>query len=447
MRILHVPPGYYPYASGGTEEYVAALAAQLAASGQEVVITAPAQDGHASSYTHDGIPVKRFHIGAEHDVATLYRVGDPEAGANFGAVLDETEPDLVHLHAFSPATSLVAVREASRRGIPTVYTFHYAAAVCMRSTLMRWGTEVCDGYIDLDRCAACRLHEAGMPRVLAQATGHVPVAVGKTIGSSGLRGSAWTALRARELTGLFREHFDEYMQRIARVVIVAEWLRPVLLRNRVPLEKIYFSGQGLPFPAGTTIPAGGQVPAGQRPVRLALLTRASPPKGAHVAVEALAQAPEINVRLDVFALAQSKAGEEYVDMLRDLARGDSRVRFCPPVPHPDVLDTLKQYHLLVVPSQGVEVAPLVILEAFAAGTPVIASDLGGITEMVTNGKNGLLVQADSLKAWTSAFRRLASEDGLVEHLRSGIVPPRGMDDVALEMLALYRSLLQGSTEE
>ena len=58
---------------------------------------------------------------------------------------------------------------------------------------------------------------------------------------------------------------------------------------------------------------------------------------------------------------------------------------------------LSRIDVLAVPSQWLETGPLVVLEAFAAGTPVIGSDLGGIRELVSDGRDGLLVPHDDVR--------------------------------------------------
>jgi len=98
---------------------------------------------------------------------------------------------------------------------------------------------------------------------------------------------------------------------------------------------------------------------------------------------------------------------------------------------------LKQYHALVVPSQGLETGPLVVLEAFAAGIPVIGSRLGGISELVINGVDGILLNANSGKDWNESPRILIDQLGVLRQLRAGVKPPRS---VAQDMIAIYREL-------
>jgi glycosyltransferase involved in cell wall biosynthesis len=71
---------------------------------------------------------------------------------------------------------------------------------------------------------------------------------------------------------------------------------------------------------------------------------------------------------------------------------------------------------LVVPSRWYEGQPRAIVEAFAAGVPVIASNIGGLPELVENDVNGCLV--DDVEGWTEALQRLAADDR-VQRLGAG----------------------------
>jgi len=85
-----------------------------------------------------------------------------------------------------------------------------------------------------------------------------------------------------------------------------------------------------------------------------------------------------------------------------------------------------------------------VLEAFAAGVPVLGSRLGGIAELVREDVDGILVEPASVAGWTAALRTLATEPDRLARLRTGIRPPRTMTTAAAEMAALYRRLLEKS---
>ncbi len=83
----------------------------------------------------------------------------------------------------------------------------------------------------------------------------------------------------------------------------------------------------------------------------------------------------------------------------------------------EVKNYLKNSDLLVVPSiidslGETEGAPVVVMEAMAAGKPIIASDVGGISDMVSDNLNGIIVQPKDVAALTQAFKTVYSKDSL-----------------------------------
>ena len=128
-------------------------------------------------------------------------------------------------------------------------------------------------------------------------------------------------------------------------------------------------------------------------------------------------------------------------MLSAIAAGDSRVRFLPPVAPGAVIATLAGYDVTLVPSLWLETGPLVVYESFAAGVPVIGSDLGGIPEIVRDGVDGMLVRPGDVAAWGAALATVVRDRGRLDALRANVRPPRTMADAAREMAELYGRLV------
>ncbi|MCA9322432.1 MAG: glycosyltransferase, partial [Planctomycetes bacterium] len=114
-------------------------------------------------------------------------------------------------------------------------------------------------------------------------------------------------------------------------------------------------------------------------------------------------------------------------------------------PNGRIAEVLAGIDVLVVPSLWFENSPLTIHEAWLAGIPVLASDRGGMAELVDDGVNGLhfrLGDADDLRA---KIRRLIDDRQLVRQLsnRPGVV--KNIRDDAVDMEARYRRLVLGET--
>jgi glycosyltransferase involved in cell wall biosynthesis len=433
VRIIQVPFCFYPDAAGGTEAYVTDLARALANEhGREVVIAAPG--AKSEEYVHDGLRVRRFATSAEvNDVSELYGEGDELAAAEFDKILEEEKPDIVHLHAFTRGVSLKLVRAAKARTIPVAFTYHTPTVSCLRGTMMHWGAEPCDGVMDARVCAACTLHGKGMPRLAAQVLAHF------RFPNPAPRFRFGTALRMRSLVefrhATTRSLFDE----VDHIIAVCWWVKDVLIRNGVPEHKITLCRQGVVEKSEVE----SWKPRGERtqsasPVRIAFLGRLDPTKGVHVLIRAVRFLPSARIALDIFGIIQGRG--RYEQRLRAIANGDNRIQFRAPVPADQVVPTLRNYDLLAVPSQWLETGPLVVLEAFAAGIPVIGPRLGGIAELVTDGVNGILVEPNSVPAWAAALEKTWREPESLKNLRAQIQPPRTMSRVAEEMANLYSTL-------
>jgi glycosyltransferase involved in cell wall biosynthesis len=446
MRVIEIPYCFHPDPVGGTEVYVEALAHELKARGIEVIVAAPGE--RDAGYEHNGLKVRRYGVGPVEELRELYGEGDAQAAAEFARILDEERPDLVHLHAFTRGVSLKVVRQAKCRKIPVVFTYHTPTVSCQRGTLLRWGKEVCDGLLRPDLCTACTLHGLGAKRLLAHSLARMPSVLNGWMAKAHLSGGIWTALRMRGLVELRHSAFYALMQEVDHIVVLAEWTRELLLRNGIPPDKLTLCRHGLLRPSSNTrgpqsetINSKFETRNGQSAVRIAFLGRLDPTKGPDLLVRAVRALPQAALELHLYGIVQGNSGV-YVERLRALAQNDKRIEFRSPVPPEGVVQLLSTYDLVAVPSRWLETGPLVVLEAFAAGTPVLGSRLGGIAELVTDGVNGILVEVDSLEGWKEAIGRLLEDRTQIETLRRGIRPPRSIEEVADEMIEVYARLCQ-----
>jgi glycosyltransferase involved in cell wall biosynthesis len=425
---------------GGTEVYVEALAREQQRRGVDVVLAAPGQQ--TSREIDAGLVVQRFNVSAPRDVGDVYGEGDEGASRAFAGIVDQQEPHIVHLHAFTSAVSAKLAQAVQRRGKRLVFTYHTPTVSCQRGTLMRWGTEVCDGKLDVHLCASCTLQGLGLNREAGWLLGAIPSPVGLAVGKLGLAGGGWTALRMTRLVEVQQAAFRSFIRDMDRVVVLCQWAHELLMRNGIPGRKITLSRHGLPE-ASMRHRAADVAPRPDRgPLRIAFLGRLHPTKGADILLRALATMPDAPLELHIFGIAENANGSQYGHFLRSLAANDARVSFFEPVTSNDVPLLLSGYDMLAVPSRWLETGPLVVLEAFAAGVPVLGSRLGGIAELVVDGVNGLLVEPDSVEAWAGILRQLSERRELVSRLRAGVRPPRLMEAVADDMLKIYQELLQ-----
>jgi len=436
MRVLHVSYSWLPAPPGGTEIYVDRLMRDLDSLGVESVVSAPAETGGREVI--DGRAVYRFDAsGKDSTIESVYG-GDAAAAVKFGAVLDEVTPDVLHQHAFSPACSSALVRLAQARGIPTVFTYHTPTASCVRGTLMRWGTDRCDGLIDPNACTKCVLQRHGVPKTLARLAGVVPAAFASGAARRGLSGGVWTSIRMRRLVEAYQRDVRALLSSADRIVVLTDWVGELLRRNGVSSDRLVPCAHGVaPVPPPPPRTTRGRV-------RLVHLGRLDPVKGTALLLRAMRNAPDAAVDLDIFGVVQDTSAAAEFNRLAQLASGDARIRLLPGIPHAEVTARLAGYDAVVVPSQWMETGPLVVLEAFAAGVPVIGSNLGGIADKVQHGHNGLLVSTwNDEQAWSDALRQAGDRRSLLQQLARCVATPRSSATVAADMARLYRTLCSG----
>ena len=104
----------------------------------------------------------------------------------------------------------------------------------------------------------------------------------------------------------------------------------------------------------------------------------------------------------------------------ELGLGD-RVRFLGAGTRDDVVRLFRAADVALLTSAW-ENLPHTVLEALAAGTPVVATAVGGVPEVVREGENGLLVAAGDVEAIAGALARLLGDDALRERLAAGAAP-------------------------
>ena len=132
---------------------------------------------------------------------------------------------------------------------------------------------------------------------------------------------------------------------------------------------------------------------------------------------------------------------DYAEPLVARAGADPRIAFVGPFPFGDLGAALGAIDVLVVPSTWYENTPFVVLEAFAAGVPVVATDLGGLSEIVVDGICGDLFPRGDVDALRGKLQRLVDEPDRIARYRAALPVPRTLTDDADALRSLYAELL------
>jgi len=183
----------------------------------------------------------------------------------------------------------------------------------------------------------------------------------------------------------------------------------------------------------------------EKPGKIVFAGRLLPLKGVHDLLEATAAvARSHDVEL---VLAGSLGSSRYVSRLRSQARAlnvENRVQFRGILDESELLNELAEASALVLPSYQ-ETAPMVIQEAMAAGVPVIATSVGGVSHQIQEGETGYVVEPGNVtmlaQSLTILLRDKELRDTMSDAARQFAVSNYRADGIAAQTIAVYEQVL------
>lgn len=174
-------------------------------------------------------------------------------------------------------------------------------------------------------------------------------------------------------------------------------------------------------------------------------------KGPSVAVESFAELLTSRdrdsepVKLHIIGGASGPGGFDELDRCHQLIDQygiANQVRFFDPVPHSVLADHYRAADVVIVPSRS-ESFGLVAAEAQACGTPVVASNIGGLPYVVNASESGLLVDNSDPRAFAAAIAAILDHPSFAERLSDGAVAYSqkfSWDATAVRLLELYEGI-------
>ena len=262
------------------------------------------------------------------------------------ALLAAERPDVAHFTNTFPLVSPAAYDACRSADVPVVQSLHNYRLLCPAATFLR------DGRV----CEECTQHS------LRRAVRHGCYR-GSRAASTVVAGML--ALHRRRRTG--SERVDAY-------VALTGFARARFVAGGLPPDRIAVVPNFVHPDPGERSEAGGYA---------LFVGRLAAEKGLHVLLDAWRRLG-VRVQLRIAGDGPLRPAVE-AEVRRDLAR----VELLGSLPRGDLLKVVQGARCLVVPSLWYEGFPMAIAEAFACGVPVIASRLGGLPEIVAEGRTGL----------------------------------------------------------
>jgi D-inositol-3-phosphate glycosyltransferase len=362
--------------AGGLNVYVLELSRRLAAAGIEVDIFTRSTSSRLDPIVAvgDRIKVRNIHAGPFEGLAKGELPGQLCVFAREVLRTEAAQPlghyDLVHSHYW--LSGQVGALARDRWGVPLVHTMHTMAKV----------------------------------KNEALAAGDTPEPSARIIGEEQVVEAADMLIASTDIEA--KQLINLYDADPGRVEVVHPGVDLAVFRPRdthAAREQL-----GLPLDAHVVLFAG----------------RLQPLKAPDVLLRAVAllldETPALRSRLVVPVVGgPSGTGLEHPESLAELASElgiDDVVRFVPPVPVTELAVWDAAASVVAVPSYN-ESFGLVAAEALATGTPVVAASVGGLTTVVEDEENGLLVDTHEPRDWAAALRRVLLDDALRARLSQG----------------------------
>ena len=376
MRILMLTQFYQPII-GGEERMVQDLSVDLARRGHEVSVATLWHESLKDYEIDQGVRIFRIHSTTQR-AAWLYSEKqrrhappwpDPETTWALHRVLAQVQPEIVHAHNWL-MYSFLPLKWASHARL--VVTLHDYSLSCAKRRLVYKGLPCSGpGFI---KCLACSKEHYGLAKGIPTALGH------------------------RLMNGVERAAVDMFL----------------------PVSTAVASGNGLvgsPLPF-QVIPNFVPDEIGADPVDTESYTAQLPNEDFILFVGDLSRDKGIHILLSAYG--ELKNAPPLVLLGRRCL--DAPTEFPPNVlflnswPHAAVMAAWRRCSIAVAPSTWPEPFGVVVLEAMAAGRPVIASRIGGLPDMVVDGETGVLIPPDDPAALRTALERLLADRDLRDQL-------------------------------
>ncbi len=437
-----------PLHMAGTEVYTHTLALLQQQAGMEVAVVTPHFDYYRpgkinSHYLYEGVPVYQYletAISTDRDILSGKKM--VYGLAAFKTLLVQLQPDIVHFHEMNRGIGIGVQHlwACKTMGIKTVVTMHLSGYTCNTNNLI-YEQQLCSGKILMDNCTRCSLQNIfGMP-------GGTSTAI--ALLSNGLQQLSITGLLPKgKLTTLLSvpatlQRIKKELAVIARdagaIVTLNEWYKNILVTNDVPADKVTVIRQALATTGGDsglhTVNHAGQLPV-KLPLQLIFIGRIMPQKGLHLLLEAMRQLPPGSVELHIYCEATASP---YYQKCKTLSEG-LPIQWNGFLPRQEVVQVMSRHHLLCLPSAFSEMSPLVIQEAFAAGIPVLASNVYGNAGEIEEGVNGWLFNFNDSANLTTKLQLLINNTTWIGSVRKHLKTPDHFNRVAAAYQQVYAAL-------
>lgn len=451
MKILQVIHKFPPHSLGGAEIYAYNLAKELAKS-HEVVVFHAINDLKSREYevqvrSVEGFVVSTINNTRKHCTSFERHYRNEMIAEKFGELLDEVKPDVVHI-GHLVELSVTLVQEAKNRMIPVVFTLHDFWLFCPLGQLLKPDLTLCHGpqIAECSKCVAPQLATTKGLRKIFHLIQRVVPNFQERLGVQKILSVLYRHYAKLRLSRNENSHVPiqartvEIQQMCAMVdmfIAPSRFLLEKCIEFGISKHKLIYCDNGFdirPFSGVTRKPSNK--------IRFGYIGTLIPSKGLHVLLEAFNGMNSEHAELHIHGYYSTfhLGYEDYPDSLKALCSKNT-VYWGGKYKNVEVAKLLAEIDVLVVPSIWYENSPLTIHEAFLARVPVIASNIGGMAELVKDEVNGLHFQVGNASDLVRQMERVIEDPSLLLTLKPNDSSVTHMEQHGLKIETIYKGLL------
>jgi glycosyltransferase involved in cell wall biosynthesis len=451
MRILLPVHVFFPTHFYGTETYTLELAKQLRQWGHEPVILTATPYGEAGTghlhdrYEYEGLPVHCIDLNLKpHDRfrQTYYR---PELQGLLRDIVSEIQPDVAHVtHLINHTATLLEVLQAAQ--VPTLATLTDFFGICFNNKLENYAGSLCLGpNRRATNCLRCYLNKV---EALSSRRWLGPLIQNdlscRLLVNILPWASRWPGLRGSVLS----QHVPDVTQRMTLLKQLYGTYRYLIAPTDFLYEAYALNGfypdrlRKINFGINMALLKGYQRPrkrSKEDRIRFGYIGQITSHKGVDLLIQAYQTLHGDNRSLFLYGPADQDPA--YMKELLRLAAGALHLEFRGTFPRESLPGRLSELDVLVIPSRWYENSPLVLLYALATHTPVIVTDVKGMSEFVQDGFNGYTFEKNSVEHLSAAMQRIVDDPASLERLSQNAVYTKDVSDHAAAVLELYKAAL------
>jgi len=438
MRILQVVHDFLPNATGGTEIYTYSLSKALSKHHDVHLFFKDMEiDKSFKKGNFDGLPfvaVNPRKCSKSNSYFNLikskiyFSENNKKIDEIFKDMIKEFKPEIIHFqHLICLSMNLVDI--AYKAKIPIVFTAHDYWLLCPKAHFIDDNNVLCTDRKNKYKCVKClsnvKLYRFEKVKIF-QSNTYIELA--KNLIKIALNPFK-KICTIYYIFYLRPKMIQDIIKKVNIFVAPSKILKSKFVENGLPTKKVVYVDSGIDNSNLKNIQK-----TKSKQIRFAFIGSVSIHKGIKILIESFDTIKD--AVLEIYGFTSEESKKKYMNLAKN-----KNVHFMGSFKHDEIGKIFSKIDILIMPSICMENSPLTIREAFASKTPVIASDIGGLSEMIQDSETGLLFKAGDSRDLFKKIRYFINNPVEVKKMSKGIKKVKTIEENSNEMEIIYKDLI------